>query len=108
MRLISFEKDGAERFGAVVAEGVVDLTGRVEGARTLRELLAKAGLAGARDYCGTAKPACRFEDSAHGSPARRSVPRNRLPLVAGSPLWRRSDTACPEILSHFTPGLANS
>jgi 2-keto-4-pentenoate hydratase/2-oxohepta-3-ene-1,7-dioic acid hydratase in catechol pathway len=39
MKLISFEWEGAQRFGGVRGDGVVDLTGRVEGARSLRALI---------------------------------------------------------------------
>ncbi len=61
MKLISFEKDGAERFGAVTGGGVVDLTGRIGHARTLQELLANDGLEAARSYCNTATPTERLE-----------------------------------------------
>ncbi|WP_053187557.1 fumarylacetoacetate hydrolase family protein [Pseudomonas thivervalensis] len=45
MKLISFEHNGSIGFGAVVGASVFDLTGKVGGARTLRELLAGDGLA---------------------------------------------------------------
>ncbi len=62
MKLISFEKQGAERFGAVVGDKVVGLTGRIAGARTLQELLANAGVEAARAYCAAAQPTERLED----------------------------------------------
>ncbi|HEX7089558.1 MAG TPA: fumarylacetoacetate hydrolase family protein [Longimicrobiales bacterium] len=49
MRLVSFAAGGRASFGAVVGDGVVDLGGRIEGARTLRELIARGGLAAAAD-----------------------------------------------------------
>ncbi len=42
MRLVTFEVGGAERFGAVIGEGVVDLTGRLGAeVRSVRDVLAK-------------------------------------------------------------------
>lgn len=54
MRLISFTRHGAEGFGAVVDDGVIDLTGRIAGAMDIAELLGDEGLDAARELCGSA------------------------------------------------------
>lgn len=54
MRLVSFVRNGAEGFGAVVDGGVIDLTGKIAGAMSMAELLANDGLAAARELCGNA------------------------------------------------------
>lgn len=56
MRLISFFRQGAEGFGAVLGNDVVDLTGRIGGTGDLAALLAADGLGAARDYYATARP----------------------------------------------------
>ena len=50
MRLASFTRDGKAGFGAVTEEGIVDLTGRIDGAATLAELLEKDGVSKAKAY----------------------------------------------------------
>lgn len=55
MKLISFRRREAEGFGAVLGDGVVDLTGRIGGAESLAELLASDGLAQARAYVDAAR-----------------------------------------------------
>lgn len=50
MRLISFRTNGGDRFGCQRDDGIIDLTGRIGGARTLRELLAADGLGEARAF----------------------------------------------------------
>lgn len=62
VKLLSFERNGAEGFGALVPGGIVDLTGRIGGARTLKALLAQDGLAAARSHCQGAAPSLRLED----------------------------------------------
>ncbi|MDF8332172.1 fumarylacetoacetate hydrolase family protein [Novosphingobium cyanobacteriorum] len=54
MRLISFRAKGDDRFGCQRDDGIVDLTGRMGGARTLRELLAADGVAEARAFAAGA------------------------------------------------------
>ena len=55
MKLLSFEVDGKERFGAVAGDGVVDLTGRLGPAiEGLRGLLAAGSLDGAREVVAKA------------------------------------------------------
>ena len=56
MKLVSFEVNRNERFGAVLETGVVDLTGVIDGAKTLQQLLAQDGLQAARRYCSNAVP----------------------------------------------------
>ena len=55
MRLASFTRDGKPGFGAVVDDGIVDLTGKIDKAATLAELLAKDGIAKAKDHVGARK-----------------------------------------------------
>ena len=50
MRLASFIRNETSGFGAVVDDGIVDLTGRIDGARTLAELLGGPGTEKAQDY----------------------------------------------------------
>jgi len=45
MQLLSFEVNGTQRFGAVAGDGVIDLTGRVDGIATLRGALEAGVLA---------------------------------------------------------------
>lgn len=54
MKLVSFEHLGRSGFGAVMDGEIVDLTGRIRGARTLQELLSVGGIGAARDMCRTA------------------------------------------------------
>lgn len=54
MKLASFKHNGKSGFGAIVDGGVVDLTGRISGATTLKELLQAGAVPQARDYCRTA------------------------------------------------------
>jgi 2-keto-4-pentenoate hydratase/2-oxohepta-3-ene-1,7-dioic acid hydratase in catechol pathway len=49
MRLISYRLDGAPRFGAVRGDAVVDLTGRIQGVASLRELIAAGAVDAARE-----------------------------------------------------------
>ncbi|CAN5300413.1 fumarylacetoacetate hydrolase family protein [soil metagenome] len=51
MKLVTFEKDGREGFGAVSGDRVIDLTGRVAGSDSLAALLEADGLAAARAFC---------------------------------------------------------
>lgn len=62
MKLISFEQDGTERFGAVINHGVVDLTGKIAGAQSLRELLSTDGILAAKRYCENATPDLRLSE----------------------------------------------
>ncbi|HEY8520310.1 MAG TPA: fumarylacetoacetate hydrolase family protein [Gammaproteobacteria bacterium] len=62
MRLVSFAAGGRTSFGAVVGDGVVDLGGRIEGARTLRELVARGGLAAAADLAARRSPDVALAD----------------------------------------------
>jgi len=61
MRLASFTRDGKPGFGAVVDDGIVDLTGKIDKAATLAELLAKDGIAKAKDHVGGRKPDCGLD-----------------------------------------------
>jgi 2-keto-4-pentenoate hydratase/2-oxohepta-3-ene-1,7-dioic acid hydratase in catechol pathway len=56
MKLASFKRNGKSGFGAVVDGWVVDLTGKVAGASTLRELLEAQAVEKARDYSRSARP----------------------------------------------------
>lgn len=51
MKLISFKRHDRPGFGAVVDGRVIDLTGRIAGAQSLKELLEAGAVARARDYC---------------------------------------------------------
>lgn len=62
MKLISFAKGGQSGWGAVKDDAVVDLTGKVAGARTLRELLEKGAIAEARKVAAAASPGFRLSD----------------------------------------------
>jgi 2-keto-4-pentenoate hydratase/2-oxohepta-3-ene-1,7-dioic acid hydratase in catechol pathway len=55
MKLASFTYDGRPGFGAVVDGGVVDLTGKVEGASSLKALLEKQAIEKARAYVNSAR-----------------------------------------------------
>ncbi len=50
MRFVSFSRDGNDGFGAVVDDGIIDLTGQVGGARTLRQLIENAAIGDARSF----------------------------------------------------------
>ncbi len=54
MKLASFKHREKPGFGAVVDGGVIDLTGRIGGATSLKELLEAGSVAQARNYCKTA------------------------------------------------------
>jgi 2-keto-4-pentenoate hydratase/2-oxohepta-3-ene-1,7-dioic acid hydratase in catechol pathway len=56
MRLTSFKKESECRFGCVRDDGIIDLTGRIRGARTLQELLSIGGLREASDFCRVTAP----------------------------------------------------
>lgn len=56
MRLLTFEKNGHTGFGATDGRDVVDLTGRIHGAASLRALLEIGGVDHAREYYASAKP----------------------------------------------------
>ena len=57
MKYISFTKNGANGFGAVINDrDVVDLTGKIDGVTTLRELLAKDLQNKAAQFVASAKP----------------------------------------------------
>ena len=56
MKLASFKRDGWPGFGAVVDGGVIDLTGKIGGASTLKELLEAQAIDKAREYCMRARP----------------------------------------------------
>jgi 2-keto-4-pentenoate hydratase/2-oxohepta-3-ene-1,7-dioic acid hydratase in catechol pathway len=56
MKLASFSRNGRAGFGAVVDGGVVDLTGKVAGASTLKELLEAQAVEKAREYSRNARP----------------------------------------------------
>lgn len=55
MRLVSFRTSGHAGFGCLRGDGIVDLTGRIGGATTLRALLAADGVDEARSQCETAR-----------------------------------------------------
>ena len=44
MKLISFERNKQQGFGAVIGDQVIDLTGQIQGASCLRELLENGAL----------------------------------------------------------------
>ncbi len=48
MKLISFKRHDRAGFGAVVDSRVIDLTGRISGAQSLKELLEAGAIARAR------------------------------------------------------------
>ena len=56
MKLMSFIRNGAAGFGASVDDGIVDLTGKIDGATTLSGLLDNHGLDRARDYVAGRNP----------------------------------------------------
>jgi 2-keto-4-pentenoate hydratase/2-oxohepta-3-ene-1,7-dioic acid hydratase in catechol pathway len=56
MKLVSFKRQNRNGFGAVVDGGVIELTGKVAGAATLKELLEAGAVSQARDYCRSAAP----------------------------------------------------
>jgi len=62
LKLISFEKDGKPGFGAAIDGDVIELTGRIRGARTLKELLANGDLEVARSICEKARPDFALSD----------------------------------------------
>jgi 2-keto-4-pentenoate hydratase/2-oxohepta-3-ene-1,7-dioic acid hydratase in catechol pathway len=62
MKLLSFERNGQPGFGAMVDGGVIDLTGKIAGARSLKELLAAGATGQARDYCKGARPDFALKD----------------------------------------------
>lgn len=62
MKLMSYEKDGRASFGLAVADGVVDLAGRLDAAHTrIQDVLGAEALAGVRQF-ETAPADHRFED----------------------------------------------
>lgn len=62
MRLISFRSNAGNRFGCLRDDGIIDLTHRISGAATLRELLAANGLNKARALCADAPPDIAIQD----------------------------------------------
>lgn len=56
MKLASFKHDGRAGFGAVVEDGIINLTGKIGGASTLKELLEAQAVDKAREYCKSARP----------------------------------------------------
>ena len=56
MKLATFKRDSRTGFGAVTGGGLIDLTGKIAGASTLKELLEAQGLEKAREYCRGARP----------------------------------------------------
>ena len=54
MRLVSFQWKAESRFGCLRDDKIIDLTGRIRGAKTLRELLSIDGLKEASDLCHAA------------------------------------------------------
>lgn len=62
MKLISFRRQGAEGFGAVLDDKVVDLTAKIDGADNLAALLASDGLEKARTYVDSAQPSFALSD----------------------------------------------
>ncbi len=56
MKLASFKREGRAGFGAVVDDGVIDLTAKIDRIATLKELLEAQALDKARDYCAQARP----------------------------------------------------
>jgi 2-keto-4-pentenoate hydratase/2-oxohepta-3-ene-1,7-dioic acid hydratase in catechol pathway len=55
MKLVSFKRDGKTGFGAVADGGVIDLTGKIAGASTLKELLEAQAVEKARHFCQGAR-----------------------------------------------------
>lgn len=63
MKLLSFELDGSERFGAVMGDGVVDLTGRLgTGIDTVRRALEADAVERARDLAASSRPGIALAD----------------------------------------------
>ena len=56
MRLTSFTRNGQPGFGATLDDGLVDLTGKIDGSATLQALLERDGLAKAKDYVASRRP----------------------------------------------------
>ena len=57
MKLLSFNVQGRERFGAVNGDGVIDLTGKLgAGVDTLRQAIAAGALVRARDIAAASRP----------------------------------------------------
>lgn len=56
MKLASFKRNGRSGFGAVIDGGLIDLTGKIAGATTLKELLEAQAVDEARDFCRNARP----------------------------------------------------
>ena len=56
MKLVSYRRDGADRWGVIAGDGVVDMTGRLGGRyQTLRQALAAEALGEIRRACATAE-----------------------------------------------------
>lgn len=56
MKLVSFQRDVSAGFGAVVGDGVIDLTGKLKGKPDLRHLLASDDFSEARELSERARP----------------------------------------------------
>ena len=62
MKLISFKRHERAGFGAVIDGRVIDLTGRISGAQSIKELLEAGAVARAREYCQGAAPDFALQD----------------------------------------------
>jgi 2-keto-4-pentenoate hydratase/2-oxohepta-3-ene-1,7-dioic acid hydratase in catechol pathway len=62
MKLVSFRRDGAERFGAVVGSGIVDLGARLAAFATLKEAVAAGALDLLRRTAEGAEPDCSLDE----------------------------------------------
>ena len=63
MKLISFARNGISSFGAVVGDGIVDLTGRLDAdVRTIRQLLERGLSTTAVDYIKDRRPELTWAD----------------------------------------------
>ena len=62
MRFLSFVRKGVAGYGAMVDDGIVDLTGRVQGARFLKDAISRGLLAESADLAMGMGPGIAFSD----------------------------------------------
>jgi 2-keto-4-pentenoate hydratase/2-oxohepta-3-ene-1,7-dioic acid hydratase in catechol pathway len=67
MRLITFEADGKQRVGAVIDEGVIDLSARM-GVSSARRLIAENRISAAEEIASSASPDYRVDEIKLGLP----------------------------------------
>ena len=62
MKIVSFEKNGKQGFGAINDEGIIDLTNQIDEAKTLKELIGRNLIEDAGEFAGRHLPGIKSEE----------------------------------------------